>query len=903
MSMATVFIEGRPFQVEAGENLLGACLELGFNLPYFCWHPALGSVGACRQCAIKQFRDEQDTRGKLVMACMTPAAEGMRISLGDADAVAFRKAIIEGLMLNHPHDCPVCDEGGECHLQDMTLMTGHDYRAYRFAKRTFRNQYLGPLINHEMNRCIQCYRCVRFYREYAGGADLNAFSLHDTVYFGRDKDGVLENEFSGNLVEVCPTGVFTDRTAKQHYTRKWDLQMAPSLCVHCGAGCNISAGERYGTLRRILNRYNGEVNGYFLCDRGRFGYEFVNQPQRLREPWLARNGVRTRISKADALQELGDIVSRSERIVGIGSPRASLESNFALRALVGPEHFYAGIADHEYGVLRTIAKLLRSGMARSPSIREMGECDAVFILGEDLTQTAPRLSLSIRQSVRRQPMALARQRGIPEWLDHAVRGAIQSRTGPLHIASLTPTSLDDIARHTFRGAPAELARLGFAVAHELTPQSPAAPGLSGEALSRAAEIASDLRSAAQPLIIAGTAARTPSILEAAANITTALRQAGKEPRLAFVTPECNSLGLTLLGGGSLGAAMATVQETRADTVIVLENDLFRRARTEYVQAFLEAARHVIALDCIDSRLAQSAELALPSGTFAEADGTMINGEGRAQRFFQAIAPTGAVQEAWRWLSDGMVAAGRDASSSWATLDDVTAALADSVPELSPVRRAAPPATFRADCEKIPRQPHRYSGRTAMHADIMVHEPKPPDDPDSPLSFSMEGYPGQPPAALIPFFWAPGWNSIQSVNKFQSEIPGPLRGGDPGIRLFEANPTMPATYFNAVPEAPSPSEDRWLVAPIHHIFGSEELSSLSPAIAELAPQSYVALSPGDSARLGVKEGDEASIELNGAVWRLRVRIVPGLADGTAGVPEGLEPLQGSTLPAWSRIWRP
>jgi NADH-quinone oxidoreductase subunit G len=164
----------------------------------------------------------------------------------------------------------------------MTVMTGHSYRRFRFRKRTYINQNLGPFVNHEMNRCIQCYRCVRFYRDYAGGRDLNVFSSHHHVYFGRHEDGVLENEFSGNLVEICPTGVFTDKTLMRHYTRKWDLQTAPSICVHCGLGCNTIPGERYGKLRRIHNRYNGEVNGYFLCDRGRYGYEFVNSSGRIR---------------------------------------------------------------------------------------------------------------------------------------------------------------------------------------------------------------------------------------------------------------------------------------------------------------------------------------------------------------------------------------------------------------------------------------------------------------------------------------------------------------------------------------------------------------------------------------------------------------------------------------------
>src|SRR5215831_6741312 len=139
--------------------------------------------------------------------------------------------------------------------------------------------------------------------------DLHAFGLRDTVFFGRERDGVLENEFSGNLVEVCPTGVFTDKTLKRHYARKWDLQMAPSVCVHCGLGCNTTPGERYGTLRRIVNRYNGDVNGYFLCDRGRFGYEFVNRLERIRQPLLRRGGTLQAVSVEQAVERLGSLLA------------------------------------------------------------------------------------------------------------------------------------------------------------------------------------------------------------------------------------------------------------------------------------------------------------------------------------------------------------------------------------------------------------------------------------------------------------------------------------------------------------------------------------------------------------------------------------------------------------------
>ncbi|HEY5572381.1 MAG TPA: NADH-quinone oxidoreductase subunit NuoG, partial [Anaerolineales bacterium] len=434
--MATIYIDGKEYEVDPNKNLLHVGLSLGLDIPYFCWHPAMGSVGACRQCAVKQFRDENDQQGKLVMACMTPASDGTRISINDPEAVMFRAEVIEWLMINHPHDCPICDEGGECHLQDMTVMTGHSYRRYRFRKRTYRNQYLGPFVNHEMNRCIQCYRCVRFYKDHAGGEDLDVFGAHDQVYFGRKEDGVLESEFSGNLVEVCPTGVFTDKTLKQHYTRKWDLTTAPSVCVNCGIGCNTIPGERYGKLRRILNRYNRQVNGYFICDRGRYGYEFVNSEKRIRQPLLRRSGTLAQpVSVTDIQLALKEILESSKGVIGIGSPRTSLENNFALHRLVGSAHFFVGISDQEYRLVRRALISLQEGPARSASLHDAELSDAVLVLGEDLTNTAPMLAYAMHQAVRNQPMKSVARLQIAAWNDAAAREVIQDEKGPLFIAT------------------------------------------------------------------------------------------------------------------------------------------------------------------------------------------------------------------------------------------------------------------------------------------------------------------------------------------------------------------------------------------------------------------------------------------------------------------------------------
>lgn len=896
--MATIYIDDKPYRADPQQNLLHACLSLGFNLPYFCWHPALGSVGACRQCAVKQFRNAEDKHGRLVMACMTPAADGARISIDDPDALAFRAGVIEGMMQNHPHDCPVCDEGGECHLQDMTVMTGHDYRRYDFRKRTFRNQYLGPFVNHEMNRCIQCYRCVRFYREYAGGRDFNVFGIRNLAYFGRYEDGVLESEFAGNLDEVCPTGVFTDATHKQHYTRKWDMQFAPSVCVHCGLGCNTSPGERYGMLRRIVNRYHGDINGYFLCDRGRHGYEFVNSDRRLRTPRLKREGRLQPVSKVEALEQVRGWLSPGSNAIGIGSPRASLEANFALRAAVGSENFFAGLTENELRLLKLVLAILESGPAPAASLLEVETSDAVLVLGEDVANYIPRMALSLRQSVRQQPMSMADKFKIPRWLDHAVREAVQDGKGPLFIATLASTRLDDVAAATYRAAPDDLARLGFAVAHALDDNAPAPPQLPPEVTSLAARIAEALQSAQRPLVISGVGCGNEFVVKAAANVARALKQRGKAARIAFAVPECNSLGLALLDGRPLEEAFVAARTQSLDTVIVLENDLYRRAPAAQVDTFFEAARHVVVLDHLENATTEKAELALPGGTFAEADGTFVNNEARAQRCFQVFVPPGEIQESWRWLRDLMAAVERREFALWEKLDDVIAALVSSTPALARVAEAAPLSGFRIAGEKVPREPHRYSGRTAMLAHINVSEPKPPDDPDSALSYSMEGSPDQPPSALIPFAWSPGWNSYQAWNKFQEEVAGPLRGGNPGVRLIA--PAASADYFREVPPGFQARDREWLIVPLYHIFGSEELSAYSPAVNQLVPLPYVAMNDQDVTKLKLRPEQRIMVTIDERTYDLPLKVRADLPAGVAALPAGIRPLQAINSPCWASI---
>ncbi|HLB98878.1 MAG TPA: NADH-quinone oxidoreductase subunit NuoG, partial [Acetobacteraceae bacterium] len=673
-----MYIDDKQYQVGGADNLLHACLSEGLDIPYFCWHPALGSVGACRQCAVKQYRDANDKVGRIVMSCMTPTADGTRISIADEEAQQFRASVIEWLMTNHPHDCPVCEEGGHCHLQDMTVMTRHAQRRYRFTKRTHRNQYLGPFINHEMNRCIACYRCVRYYKDYAGGTDLDVYGAAHNVYFGRTADGVLESEFAGNLVEVCPTGVFTDKTHGERYNRKWDMQFSPSICQGCAAGCNISPGERYGELRRIENRYNGSVNHYFLCDRGRFGYGYVNRKDRPRRPLIRREGSLVTVTAEEAFAQADQLLKNARGVIGIGSPRASLESNFALRELVGAQHFYDGHARDEGALVRAVLAILQASPLPAATLRGIEGADAVLVLGEDVTNTAPRVALAVRQSAQGKSAALAAMKHVPEWESEARANIGQHQKYPVFIASMGATRLDDVAADTVRAAPQDLARLGFAVAHALDAAAPAVQGLDPETLASAEAIAAALSAAKQPLIISGTGAGSAAVVRAAANVSLALHARGQKGALCLIVPEVNSLGLALLTagqeGGDLEAAFASVENGHADTLVVLENDLYRRADRARVDALLAKAR-LIVLDHQCHATSAQAEVVLPAGSFAESDGTVVSQEGRAQRYFKVYEPGyydphSLMRQSWEWLDDLRE---RDLKSGSRHFDQLTAA--------------------------------------------------------------------------------------------------------------------------------------------------------------------------------------------------------------------------------------
>ncbi|MCF4532168.1 molybdopterin-dependent oxidoreductase, partial [Acinetobacter baumannii] len=603
---------------------------------------------------------------------------------------------------------------------------------------------------------------------------------------------------------------------------------------------------------------------------------------RPRQPQF-RNGETVATVSVD--QALDQTIAKLEgkKVLGIGSPRASLESNYALRELVGQANYSTGVAQKEQSLVELAASIMQTEGIYNPNMREIESYDAVLILGEDLTQTAPRMALSVRQAAKNKAREMAAKTRTPDWLAEPVQRIGQEAKSPIYILAATQTRLADVATGEVVASPNDIARLGFAVAAAVKGET--VNGLDDDAKAFAQTIADTLKAANKPLIIAGTSLQDASIMEAAAELTQNL---GSKAGLSLVVPEVNSMGLALFGGLSLEQAFAQDY----DTLVIVENDLFRRLPAAQVKAALDKAETVIVLDHSETETVKQADIVLSAASFAEGDGTVVSQEGRAQRFYQVYDPSYykpeyAIKESWRWLH-AIETGLKGKPIDWTVLDDVIETIVKNVPVLEAIQDVAPDAGYRVHGLKIAREPRRYSGRTAMRAPLSVHEPKQPTDPDSALTFSMEGYVGpQKASSLVPFAWAPGWNSPQSWNKYQDEVGGHLKGGDSGVRLFDRLAKRPARSYVA-PTAVVANPESFRLVPMHHIFGSGEFTIKTPAMETRIPEAVFAVGEQDATRLNLQEGQRITVKAGETTVSLPVQVIEYLPTGYIGYPVGLAP---------------
>ena len=622
--MPRLVIDDLEVEVPKGSKVIDAAERLGIIIPRFCYHEALGSVGACRMCAVKFV---QGPFKGVQMSCMVDAQDGMVVSTTDEEAVQFRKRIIELLMVNHPLDCPVCDEGGQCLLQDETVSGGHGARRYRGRKRTYRDQYLGPYIQHEMNRCIHCYRCSRFYQEFAGYRDLGPMQIGDRLYFGRFSDGKLESPFSGNLVDICPTGVYTDKTAR-FKVRRWDLQRAPSLCNHCSLGCNTIGNAHYRGIMRVEARYNHDVNGCFICDAGRFGFSYSNGGAgHKKRPWAARVGesvVSSQSAFAKARESLGNIAERygPNAIAAVGSTRNSLETQCMLKRICRTRDWRGPVFFADPGKLRkTRSALEELDSEIAVSMREIEQADFVIIAGADPLNEGGMATLALRQASRRQAPIVTidpRPVSLPCNFEHipAAPGEIELYVGMLVCKAVEKDSaaFGKEAKDFYRALAAEHG--------------------DRELPARIASLAEQLGSSKRPVIICGTDVTRETTPAFAADCARLLALAGRQAGVFYLLPGAGAFSSALLSGadGQAFADLVTdIEKGFVRALVVVEGDPFHYypdgLRLDRAMSKLEL---LAAIDYFPTETVKRASVFCPASTIFETDSTFINQEGRAQ---------------------------------------------------------------------------------------------------------------------------------------------------------------------------------------------------------------------------------------------------------------------------------
>ncbi|MEW6442416.1 MAG: NADH-quinone oxidoreductase subunit NuoG [bacterium] len=626
--MPTLVIDGRETEVAEGTKVIEAAEQLGIMIPRFCYHPALGPVGACRVCAVKFL---QGPFKGVQMSCMIDARDGMVVSTTDEEAVDFRRHVIEWLMLHHPHDCPVCDEGGHCLLQDMTIAGGHGIRRYPGKKRTYRDQHLGPLVQHEMNRCIQCYRCSRYYQELAGYRDLGVMQIGYRVYFGRQRDGNLESPYAGNLIDLCPTGVYTDKPSR-FVGRRWDYQRSRSLCIHCSLGCHLVASVRNRTVVRTEAAFSDVVNGHFICDRGRYGYFYASAPGRPRTPGLHGMETDYPLGLRAVTDRLRAVVAEAGpgAVACVGSLRSSLETQAMLVRLCEENGWKSPcfFADRSQAARAdAVVSRLEPGLALS--MREIEGADCIVAIGTDPVNEAPMLAMAMRQAERRGANVTVidpRPLFLPLGFRHIV---LEPGAAGRALAWMVGRSVE---RRDAETVGAEALRF-----REAIPDSGPLPASTARDLDEAAE---SLRASRRPAIVCGTEVSCDWTPALAADCVLLLRAAGKQAGLFYALPGANAFGAAMLAGASAGAAvvrtfertLGEIENGAARALIAVEADpLGRWPDPERVSRALARLDLLVLLDHVDSVSARAAHVFLPTATLFEAGGIFVNQEGRAQK--------------------------------------------------------------------------------------------------------------------------------------------------------------------------------------------------------------------------------------------------------------------------------
>ena len=630
MAMVEIELDGKKVEVPAGSMLMDAANKLGTYIPHFCYHKKLSIAANCRMCLV-----EVEKAPKPLPACATPVSAGMIVRSNSEKAVQAQKSVMEFLLINHPLDCPICDQGGECQLQDLAVGYGKSSSRYAEEKRVVVPKDAGPLISmKEMARCIHCTRCVRFGQEIAGVMEFGMLGRGEHAEITSFVGKTVDSELSGNMIDLCPVGALTSKPFR-YSARTWELSRRKSISAHDGLGSNLVVQVKGARVMRTLPLENDAINECWISDKDRFAYEGLNSPDRLTTPMVKQDGKWNEVSWQTALEYVAHGLRNikhehgADAIAALATPNSTLEELALLQKLMrglGSDNIDFRLRQSDFALDGQVTPWL--GM----SITEFGQLQRAFVIGSFLRKDHPLLAARLRQ---------------------AVKGG--AKVSVLHASD--DDLLMPLANKMIVAPSAWLNALCEVVAAVALAKSIAAPaGIDAMTPSaEAKQIAASLMSGEPGAILLGNAAaQHPQAAQLQAAAQWIAQATGTT--LGYLTEAANTVGGYIAnalpahgvnGAKGANAQQAFAQARKAYLLLNVEPEL-DCANPQVARAALDQAEMVVALSAYKHG-ADFADVLLPIAPFSETSGTFVNCEGRAQSFNGSVKPLGDCRPAWKVL--------------------------------------------------------------------------------------------------------------------------------------------------------------------------------------------------------------------------------------------------------------
>jgi NADH-quinone oxidoreductase subunit G len=627
--IVNIEVDGKPVEARPGQMIIEVTDKIGAYVPRFCYHDKLSVAANCRMCLV-------DVEGapKPVPACAQPVNEGMKVFTKSPRAIAAQKATMEFLLINHPLDCPICDQGGECELQDLAIGYGRDVSRYNDGKRVVKDKDIGPLVSTDMTRCIHCTRCVRFGEEIQGKPQLGTTLRGEDVVISTYVEQNIDHELSANIIDLCPVGALNNKPYR-YSARAWEMVQRATVAPHDCVGSNINAHVLRGTVKRVVPRNNEAINESWISDRDRFSYEAIYSPDRLLAPRVKESGEWREIDWETALEAAADVLKGADSTGMLASPSATVEEGHLLARLA--QHLNTPNIDHRVE-RRDFSD--QDGDSAFPwlgcSIAELEDQDAIFVIGANIREEAPILAHRIRKA--------------------ALGGA------SVNFANSTEYEYFFDVDHYLSGA-----------------------GLVELLLSSDVDtVIEKLKAADNALVLLGNIAGRHGAGSAVRALAAEIAEKAGA-KLGTLSPGANSAGLSLAGvlpREGLHAGAMLDESLDAVVMLGLEPDTDIHSTPDAV-AKLAKQNFVVALTpFVSAALLEAADLLLPVGTFAETSGTYVNVEGTRQSFGGIANPVGEARPAWkvlRVLGNLVGVEGFDYVTSEDVLEEFSSAVGDVVP--------------------------------------------------------------------------------------------------------------------------------------------------------------------------------------------------------------------------------